>query len=170
MMARFGVELSFYYLSVKIMVIHYLRLVCLALSTLACTQLAHADIYKWVDEQGQVHYSQQPPQDRPAEQMKTPAPPTIAPGAAREQIDELIESQQAAEQEKLKQQQQAEFEQEQQRIRQQNCEKAKHNLQQYRDNPGRRFRDAEGNVARLSEEQRQQRIEESQQRVDEYCQ
>jgi len=33
----------------------------------ACTARADADYYRWVDGDGQVHYSQQPPADRPAE-------------------------------------------------------------------------------------------------------
>jgi len=29
-------------------------------STLVCTQVANAEVYKWVDEQGQVYYTDQP--------------------------------------------------------------------------------------------------------------
>lgn len=36
---------------------------------------ALAEIYRWVDAQGRVHYTQTPPPDRPAETVRPAAPP-----------------------------------------------------------------------------------------------
>jgi len=36
---------------------------------------APAEIYRWVDEQGRVHYTQTPPPDRPAATVRPAAPP-----------------------------------------------------------------------------------------------
>jgi len=38
----------------------YFLLALLYASTLVCTQVASAEVYKWVDEQGQAHYTDQP--------------------------------------------------------------------------------------------------------------
>lgn len=38
----------------------YFLLALLYASTFLCVQVANAEVYKWVDEQGQVHYTDQP--------------------------------------------------------------------------------------------------------------
>jgi len=150
------------------MVIPHLRVYCL---TLLCSLsfLAQAEIYKWTDENGQVHYTQQPPADRPAEHIAPPPPPAIAPEKAQQQLEELIESQEAeaaAEAERQQAQQEA---QAAEQIREENCQTARNNLQQYQDNPGRRVMNADGEVTRPTEEERQAKITEFQQQVDEFC-
>ncbi|MDF1588721.1 MAG: DUF4124 domain-containing protein [Gammaproteobacteria bacterium] len=127
-----------------------------------------ADVYKWVDENGQTHYSQQAPAQQKAELLKTPPPPAFNP-EDQQRVDQLIKQQQQDRKARIKQQQQQQQAAEQLAIKQQNCTTAKNNLQQYQDNPGRRVADAEGNVTRLKEEDRQQRIQEFQQQVQQYC-
>lgn len=127
-----------------------------------------ADVYKWVDENGQTHYSQQAPAQQDAELLKTPPPPAFNPDA-QQKVDELIEQQQADREARIKKQQEQQQAAKQLAIKQQNCKKAQNNLQQYQNNPSRRVLDAEGNVTKLQEEERQQRIKEFQQQVQEYC-
>lgn len=129
---------------------------------------AYADVYKWVDENGQTHYTQQAPTEQKAELLKTPPPPAFN-SADQQRVDELIKQQQADRQANLEQKQQQQQTAEQQAIKQQNCETAKRNLQLYQDNPGRRVVDAEGNVSRLKEEDRQQGISDFQRQVEEFC-
>ncbi len=44
---------------------------------------AQAQVYKWTDEKGQVHYGEQPPPDAKSSTVNVPAPgPTGAPAAA----------------------------------------------------------------------------------------
>jgi len=46
---------------IVILTIHrYFLLALLCAGTLLCVQVASAEVYKWVDEQGQVHYTDQP--------------------------------------------------------------------------------------------------------------
>jgi hypothetical protein len=142
---------------------------CLALATLLITFTAHAQIYKWVDENGQTHYSQQPPVTGEAQQIDVPPPPPVDPEAAQQEVDELIEQQEAAEQAEQEAREQAQQEAEQQAIREENCRIARQNLEQYQNNPGRRVVDEEGNVTRLREEDRQQKMQEFQQQIDEFC-
>ncbi|MEX1201462.1 MAG: DUF4124 domain-containing protein [Methylophaga sp.] len=150
------------------MVIPHLRIYCLALLC-SLPFLAQAEIYKWTDKNGQVHYTQQPPVDRPAEHIAPPPPPAIDPEKAQQQLDELIESQEAEAAAEAEQQKAAQAAEEAEQIREQNCQTARNNLQQYQDNPGRRVMNADGEVTRPTEEERQAKIAEFQQQVDEFC-
>ena len=152
------------------MFIPHLRLVCLTFMLSLFTTTAFAEIFKWVDENGQTHYSQQAPRDLPATVIKTPPPPTIDPNIAQQQVDELITEQEAEDQIRLEQQNQQKIEAEQLANQQRNCKIAQQQLEQYQNNPGRRIMDADGNVSRLAEEERQQKIQESQENVAKYCQ
>lgn len=143
---------------------------CLVLTAMLLSFSVHAQIYKWVDENGQTHYSEQPPASGEAQQINVPPPPPIDPDAAREDIEELIESQQAADQAEQEAAEQAEQAARQQAILKENCRIARENLRLYQNNPGRRMLDEEGNVTRLREEERQQKIQEYQEQVDQFCQ
>lgn len=54
--------------------------IILALACLAGAPALAADVYKWTDDQGQVHYSDQPPLNREAELIA--APGRASPAAA----------------------------------------------------------------------------------------
>jgi hypothetical protein len=152
------------------MFIPHLRLVCLAFILSLFATATFAEMYKWVDKDGQTHYSQQAPRDVTAIVIKDPPPPAIDPNTAQQQIDELIKQQQSEDQMRLEQQNQKEVEAVNEANKQRNCNTAKKQLQQYQTNPGRRAIDADGNVSRLAEEERQQRIQESQENISKYCQ
>ncbi|MCX4188895.1 DUF4124 domain-containing protein [Methylophaga sp. OBS3] len=150
------------------MVIPQLRVCCLALLC-SLPFWVHAEIYKWTDENGQINYSQQPPADRPAEEIKTPPPPPIAPEAAQQEIETLIENQEAAEAEEAAEQAAQEQQAAAEALRQENCETARSNYQQYLNNPGRRVMNADGEVTRPTEEERQEKISDYQNKIDEFC-
>ncbi|NQZ54581.1 MAG: DUF4124 domain-containing protein [Piscirickettsiaceae bacterium] len=153
------------------MVIPYPRQYCLFLVLLIGVTAVSADVYKWVDQQGETHYSQSPPpQNQKAELIKAPPPPAINPADAQLEVDKLIAQQ--AEDRKESQEQQAVVQEvaKQEAILRQNCQTAKHNLQQYQDNPGRRYVDEDGNVTRIKEEVRQQKIKDQQNNIQEFCQ
>ena len=152
------------------MFIPYLRLSCLAFVLFFFANNSYGDVYKWIDKDGQVHYSQQPPAGQQAEMIKAPPPPAIDPAKAQKEIDTLIKQQSSQESEQQDQNKQLAQEQERANQLEKNCEAAKYNLQQYKDNPGRRLMDDKGNVTRPTEEDRQQKIRESEQKVKEFCQ
>ena len=68
--------------------------VALALAMLLAAVAAHAQVYRWVDEQGKVHYGERPPagakaspvEDRLATPPGAPAP-QAAPGTAQQERD-----------------------------------------------------------------------------------
>ncbi|MDX1750643.1 MAG: DUF4124 domain-containing protein [Methylophaga sp.] len=148
------------------MFIPQLSCCCLALVFAMTVQ---ADAYKWVDDDGEVIYSQTPPVDKPFEKMDTPPPPSMNPEAAKKELELLIEQQKATDEAREEQQQNQQQEEQAAEALAENCRIAKYNLQQYQDNPGRRMMDSEGNVTRPTEEERQQKISTLKQQVNQFC-
>ena len=151
------------------MFIPYLRQFCLFLLLSTMSMMGYADVYKWVDEEGQIHYSQIAPIGQATEVLKAPPPPTILPADAQQKIDQLINEQNEAKYERKRHVQQQQQEIKQQEQQQENCKRSQDNLQKFLDNPGRRFKQADGTVIRLAEEERQKRIQEFKQDIKEYC-
>ena len=125
-----------------------------------CPVSMAAQIYKWVDEQGVTHFDAQPPQGREAATVVTPSssagkPATLPRSNAigdQQAIDKTVKKQVAEQQAQLKV-----F-----------CEQARTNLAQLQNNPRLR-EDVDGEMRRLTDEQRQERISESQRQIAENC-
>jgi hypothetical protein len=118
-----------------------------------------AQIYTWVDEQGVTHFDAQPPQGRQATTVVTPSPankPATLPRSNaigdQQAIDKTVKKQVAEQQAQLKV-----F-----------CEQARTNLAQLQNNPRIR-EDVEGEMRRLTDEQRQERTAEAQRQIAENC-
>ena len=138
------------------------------LLALAPTVMA-AQVYKWVDAQGVTHFGAQPPEGTSAATVNTnaaqpkasnfppPAPPkpTLAPSADEKQkaIDEKVRQEVA--------QQEAE--------RSRNCTQLRTNLAQLKNNPRVRVEDGNGELRRITEEERQARIVQSEADIRENC-
>jgi hypothetical protein len=142
----------------------------LLIALLLTTTLCHASgIYKWVDEQGQVHYSQSAPASVPAEQMQEAPPPANDPAAIRGDLQRQLE----AFDERRAQRDEAFAEQKQKeevaRIRKNNCETARKNLEKLRRGGNNAYMTPEGEVIRLTDEDRAARIEAAKQGVAENC-
>lgn len=109
-----------------------LRYVLIALIGIAVPAIA--DMYKWVDESGEIHYSDQPPPPNAKlkEHVKTPAPtqpssnatPADAPSSTAEQ--DMAFRKRQAERDKAAAAQQAQLEEAE--TAQRNCERARNNL------------------------------------------
>lgn len=148
------------------MFIPQLTACCLALVFATAVQ---ADAYKWIDDDGEVIYSQTPPVDKPYEKMDTPPPPSMNPDKAKQEIELLIEQQQATDKARAEKQQAQQQAQQVEAIVEENCRVAQYNLQQYQDNPGRRVMDPQGNVTRPTEVERQEKISTLKQQVKQFC-
>lgn len=139
------------------------------LLALAWTGAAEARMYRWVDESGTTVYSQSPPASGDATEVKihTPtAPPRSSTGPAA-QTPPAAEAQPAAETpageptpEQIA---------ESNRIKAENCTAARHNLEMYTNLGNRLIKTPDGLYKRLTEEERQQKIEESKAQVSEFC-
>lgn len=134
-------------------------LLALSSSTMA------AQVYKWVDAQGITHFSAQPPQGQAAQTLNTVTPPPKPAAAAEPDASESSAS--LVDQEKIDRkvkQQVAEQEAERKRY----CETLQTNLAQLQNNPRVRVEE-NGEVRRLKEEERQSRIAETKQKIEENC-
>ncbi|WP_095055876.1 DUF4124 domain-containing protein [Pseudomonas sp. Irchel s3b2] len=118
-------------------------------------------IYKWVDAQGVTHFDAQPPPGREPTLVVTPAPPVGKPSTPthsnvigdQQAIDNKVKKQIAEQQAQLKT-----F-----------CEQARTNLAQLQNNPRLR-EDVDGEMRRLTDQQRQERITEAQKQIAKNCQ
>ena len=146
----------------------YLTWLALA-AALASAGTAQAAIYKYVDEDGNVTYSETPPPKgddyeyirkpktpsgtaaKPATPGKSSAAEIIQKGAEEREKSEAIDAELA----KAKD------------TRRKNCEAAKKNLQAY--TTFRRFQNDDGSVDRMDDNERMRKIEESKQQIREFC-
>lgn len=132
----------------------------LALSTSAMA----SQIYKWVDDQGVTHFGAQPPQGQDATSINTATPPPRAPSPAPTTPPASDDAQQKAIDDQVKDQvakQEAE--------RKKYCESARTNLAQLENNPRVRIEGDNGELRRIGEDERQQRITELKKSIDETC-
>lgn len=131
-----------------------------------------AAIYRWMDDQGVVHYSETPP---PAEnvdrgtRITTDGPATGATAQARQRLRAMEEQLEAM----SKQRQEAateaaEAQREEERLAS-NCTAARKNLTNLENRRQRRIVDDAGNVTALTEEDRQQRMAEARTQIAENC-
>ncbi|MFJ3053822.1 DUF4124 domain-containing protein [Pseudomonas nitroreducens] len=139
------------------------------LLALAPTVMA-AQVYKWVDAQGITHFGAQPPEGANASAVNTnSAQPKAAsnfppPAAAKPTLAPSDDEKQKAADEKVRQEV---AQQEAERIKQ--CELERTNLAQLKNNPRVRVDDGNGDVRRITEEERQARIAASEKNIRENC-
>ena len=139
-------------------------LACSVLLALGTTANA-GQIYKWVDAQGNVHFGSQPPEGQAAAEVNPnisqPQTPMPKPASS---VGESAD----AEQEKLDQQARKEAA-ENEAERKVYCERIRKDLAQMKANPRVRIEDG-GELRRLTEEERQERISKSEASIKENCQ
>ncbi|MBA1276989.1 MULTISPECIES: DUF4124 domain-containing protein [Pseudomonadaceae] len=122
-----------------------------------------SQVYKWVDAQGVTHFGAQPPQGQPAEALNTATPPPRPAPAAPATSEPSAESEQREIDRQVKKQV-AEQEAERQRY----CTSLRTNLAQLQNNPRVRVEE-DGKIRRLKEEERQERITETSQKIADTC-
>jgi len=148
--------------------------------TLACSALpvvANAQqIYRWVDEQGITHFGAQPPDGAKASGVNSKVP-RLGGGAAdagggADRPARSARNDRAPmdpEQRSLEAQVRVEVEKEEAE-RAKFCKDTRMNLAQLRNNPHLNYSDEEGKIHKLDEEERQKRITEAEQAIEDVCQ
>ncbi|MFT7235001.1 MAG: hypothetical protein ACI9QV_000572 [Methylophagaceae bacterium] len=152
------------------MLMRYLKCCCSIIAVLSLYNTANATIaYKWLDDIGQVNFSQQAPDDREADIIRTRPGPVVDPAQFQESLDQLIE-QQAVDAE-VKKQTQLERQQEAEKIRTtlKNCDAIKSNLKKYQDNPIGLIKGLDGEYDRIDEIERQKKMQQLSQEIQTHC-
>jgi len=145
----------------------YRILITSLLLSLIMMASANADTYKWLDENGNVVYSQQPPPEGPYEIIKTTkSPPASSRSAPPPPSSFTTDVKQEAKERELDSKVQQEAAKSQQ-MRAENCKAAKHNLETY--TVYRRIKNDQGEIIRLDDNERAKRIQEAKDAIKEFC-
>ena len=153
------------------------RLAILAL-TFALPTLTFADgIYKWVDEDGVVHFGSQPPQEKRVEVVKAPKSDRYKQWkqeqnalVAERKMETAGKAEESPEPARTPaEDKSAETNKAEMAARAQRCESAQRRLQELQSHARVRELDASGNFRVLAEEERQQRIQQTQQLLQTSC-
>jgi hypothetical protein len=132
----------------------------IALITFATLMMAGtvqaAGMYKWTDAEGNVHYSQTPPEDQQADKVhiKDSAPLQDSTAGETDTGEQDNPAEDAQNTPEAKQ-------------RQKNCEIARYNLETYKSSD--RLKQPDGKVIVISDEMRDAKLKEAQSLIDIYC-
>jgi hypothetical protein len=148
----------------------YLTLTCVLLALASGIHAASKDtIYKWVDDNGEVHYTQVPPQNREYETLKQASAPADDPDRIRSGLKEQVDAMDKAQEERKEEVKDAEQWSNIQKRRRENCEIAKKNLANLHQGGNKAFMTPDGEVIRLTDDERQRRIDEANKQIEENC-
>ena len=128
---------------------------------------AFAAMYKWVDEDGNVQYTQTPPPAGiQAETIKPP--PQVDTGAALKELEAQQEKANELRETRLESAEKEAQANQDMELRRKNCEMARARLASY-EQPMVKFVQEDGSRVRATEEERQAEIAKSQDMIKEWC-
>lgn len=131
------------------------------------TPIANAQIYKWVDAEGTVHYTQEkPPAEIENEIIQ--ALIKIDNTEALNRLEKQKENVDALRDARITAQTDAKKKKEEGELQKANCEKSKARLKSYL-RPRVNVKDQDGNVIRATEERRQEEIARSKKAIQDHC-
>jgi len=136
----------------KAVLIYLTLLVAGAIFTTGAT----AAMYKWTDSEGNVHYTQTPPEEGNATEIAPP--PHVSPPATSADGAGSSNGQGDEQQARSKEQEESDAI---------NCKAAKSNLNLYQGSD--RYQNTEGNVVVMDEATRQKKIEQTQEQIKRFC-
>ncbi len=141
-------------------------LVCL----LGFSPVSHAKMYKWVDADGNTHYTQSPPPDGTTkEDLNLPASVNLDNKEAVKAFEDQQNKKQELAGENDKEQKLQDRSAEHTALKKENCRTAKAKLENNQNTGRIRAVDEYGNIVRATEEERQRRITEAQENIKKWC-
>jgi len=144
-----------------------MRLTCLVASLMLVSMgsLHAAQVYKWVDSNGVTHFDAKPPIGQAATPIDTHAPPPSSPPKNAEGDNDDVDNdpEQKAADAKVKEQVAEEAEK-----TKDFCDQARTNLAQLNNNPRVR-QEVDGELRRLTEQERQTQISDTRKAIAEQC-
>ena len=124
-------------------------------------------LYKWVDDDGNVHYSQVKPSDRPVEELKPPA--TVDTEGARKELDRMQKKSDSYFEERGKLKEERLQAEEERKAKKANCERAREELAGVIAHYRVYVTNEAGERVRQSEEQRQAREKSTHHNIQKFC-
>lgn len=141
---------------------NHTKLLALLLALLLPIGVAQAEMYKWTDKNGNTVYSQNPPPTGNYQTLSAPPPPPADSGAAANQSAAGDETGNKAPDKTVQKLSKQNAE-----TRKKYCEDAKKDLAIYQ--VYRRIKQKDGSVIRLSDTERQQKINQAKQAIEQFC-
>lgn len=136
-----------------------------AMTLMLLAGAASAKLYKWVDEQGNVTYSERKPPDRQVEEIKLLGVPTVSNEQARQRLEQLNEKAETATKDReFKKTVTAEVAEREERLKE-NCEIARQNLRVLENSS--RVQDQSGQF--MDDAQREARLAQTRKEVENNC-
>jgi hypothetical protein len=140
---------------------------------LACLLLppaVPAEVYKWVDEEGRIHYGDARPRDGEAEVVPTPPPPPDEEVLrANRRLDAFQETERTGDKSRAQEAKEAARAEREERNREARCRAARQHLHVLGLERPLYHLDEQGNRAYLEDDQRAAEVAEVRKRVKEYC-
>ncbi len=144
-----------------------IKLTWAVLLAFACATPAAAKLYKWVDAEGNVTYSERKPPDAEAEELQVRSP-SVSNEEARDRLEALNDATEAQRVSRGLEQSHATASRERDERIQKNCEIARENLRILSTNARVLDKGDRGEYF-LDEEQVKARTDRAQQNIDKYC-
>lgn len=141
----------------------------LALGLALSAPLHAAEIYKWVDEDGVTHYSQRPPPSGDAARIGVDRPPDKEIARERREMKQTGERIEERREQRQEAEQQARKDADQREQREARCADLRSSLTKLTRNRRLLIPDDEGNVRRMPEEERKERVAERRRQIEEQC-
>ena len=130
---------------------------------------AHAEVYRWVDEQGTMHFSDKPNRHTSAEKIEIKTGAVNKDASQERRLKDQKHLLSVLEEErKIKQQKQIE-KQKKKEEKKKSCKKARETLNEYLTSGQLYDLDKEGNKIYLSDDEREQEIKKATDAVDYWC-
>lgn len=145
----------------------FLSHTCLIFTGIFFNLDVYAEMYKWADDDGNIHYSQSPPIDSDDVEVIKPPPRVDTEKAAKalekqkKNVDKLREDRITKKEDKQKQEEEA-------LAKQEKCQQARKRFGSY-NRPRVNVENSDGSLRVLSEEERQSEIEKSKESVKKLC-
>lgn len=146
------------------------RIQKLLLAALMCLPLsAAAVIYKWVDENGNISYSETPPPKVPTQRLKTSPPPSVDPNEAMQALRDRAKAFDERQGNRLKSSEELAEDKQKKQKKEQNCVQLKKNLDVLTAHSRIQKQNEKGEYVSLDDQQRLNTIEETKNRIKEEC-
>ena len=146
------------------------KLFLLAASLILGSSPVFAEMYRYVDENGQVVYSQfRPGTETETSTVKAPPPPPSTAGQSRQQLIDSLQQGEDARQDKKEADKKAATAAAEKERQRKNCAAAKKNLANFTASDNRKLVDRDGNEIQMSAYQRKQQIERAKEAIARDC-